>query len=496
MGISLKMQSSQLLSATAAAGNPVKCDGGSMNLSRDPRDAGSMGVKPYTSTVALAMTLNYIIGTGCFGLPYAFSKAGLVLTSLFLIVGGIIAMFSMNYTLESLARAEGVTSSKELAVSHLPEPKHGMTYRKFDFCTVADIFTGSRGKNVVQAIIWFYCLATLWSYASVFASSAASMLIKQCDITKDPSSSCEIAYCLSVAVYGVIVIALVVMDIGEQAKFQKFLSIYRIVALIVMLITMCIKIGFEGSQVAIRAQMIGSFNWEHFAKGFGPSILAINCHYNMPDALQPLDTKGSARMVTFFALGLSSIFYLALGLMGALAFDQVDELATLRWTVYTACGNGWEDCGSNTAGRVMGYILSYIVLFFPMINVLSAYPMIGVTVGDNIFTSVPKSIVARFGAGPSRTACRLFSAIPPLILAAFFRQLNMILTIGGLFGFLLGLTIPCCFQLASLKFCKDTWGTLASGCTEFTEKRISSIPVTLFFCLISLVLLIIAIITL
>ncbi|POM57945.1 Hypothetical protein PHPALM_15242, partial [Phytophthora palmivora] len=50
-------------------------------------EGGHMEVKPYGPAVTLAMALNYVIGTGCFGLPYAFMEGGIGLALTLMVVG-------------------------------------------------------------------------------------------------------------------------------------------------------------------------------------------------------------------------------------------------------------------------------------------------------------------------------------------------------------------------------------------------------------------------
>ena len=142
-------------------------------LSREAQlEASLYGVKPFNSTLATAICLNYIIGTGCFGLPYAFTQAGLVLTSGVLLVGGLFATLAMNYTLEFMARAEGKSARQRVAaVSRLSHyrlstlglascrpgemPQHRIGYRKFDFSKIGELFQGAKGRSLIQfAITW------------------------------------------------------------------------------------------------------------------------------------------------------------------------------------------------------------------------------------------------------------------------------------------------------------------------------------------------------
>lgn len=457
--------------------------------------ADTGGVKPYGPSITLAMALNYVIGTGCFGLPFAFKEAGVVLTAALLVTGVLGALVTMNYTLESLARAEGVC-----AATRGGAPLHRLTYRKFDFATIGDMFAGKLGKLTVQAVMALYCVGALWSYASVFASSVASLFFSyalgdDCDAyALQPSAGCLDAYYVGMAVFSAIVISMVLLDISDQASIQKFLSVYRIVALLLMLVTMLVKITVDGGDaLAARYTRIGAFNWSNFGKGFGPTLLALNCQYNMPDALQPLNPKSYARKVAFGALVIAGSFYLLVGLIGALAFDSINPLASLMWSSYTGCGNGWDECASTNP---FGVVVQLVVLIFPVVNVTSAYPMVGVTVGDNLLMSVPKSVSERLGASATRNVCRLLAAVPPLVLAVVFKKLDFIFSVAGLFGFLLGLSIPCWFQVIGSRYCKRVWGFSGAAITPFTEPIISSVNFASTFLAITFVILGVAIWTL
>ncbi|TDH72602.1 hypothetical protein CCR75_003888 [Bremia lactucae] len=466
-------------------------------LSRNPssRDGNYTAIKPYGPAVTLAMTLNYVIGTGCFGLPYAFMKGGIVLALLLMSVGILGSMITMNYTLESLARAEGVC-----AASAGGGPRHQITHRKFDFATIAEMFVGRLGKIVVQLVMGFYCIGSLWSYASVFSSSTASIFFsfvlgESCDVYgANPSSGCLNGYYVFMAIFSVIVLSMVVMDISDQAIAQKFLSVYRIVAFALMLLTMAIKVTSDGGTlVASRYDTIGSVNWGNFGKAFGPTLLALNCQYNMPDALQPLSPKSKARLVAFSALLIAGTCYLLVGLLGALSFDTINPLATLMWSSYTGCGNGWQQCEFTNP---VGICVQLIVLLFPVINVVSAYPMVGVTVGDNMLMSFPKHLTERFGRNVTRRMCRLSVAAPPILFAVVFKRLDFIFAIAGLFGFLLGLTIPCWFQIIGSRYCQRVWGNPGAAITEFTQPFVSSIPFATVLLVLTFVITAVAIATL
>ncbi|OQS01584.1 hypothetical protein ACHHYP_00578 [Achlya hypogyna] len=469
----------------------------------DLLDSSAMGVKTYGSFVAVATTFNYMIGTGCFGLPYAFASAGIGLTSIFLIVGFFGALITMNYTLESMARADGVlTAGKMTAVP----PEARLTYRKIDFSEIGEVFAGKSGFITVQAVLCIYCLGSLWSYASIYASSVASIfysyaLNDSCDAYAiNASTGCLNAYYGAMVIFSVLSIILVLMDLGDQQMLQKFLSAYRIVAFTLMLVTLTVKLVVDGSDaISARLDARGAwaFNLHNFSTGFGPTLLALNCQYNMPNALQPLEAKEkkNARLITFGSMTAAGICYFLLGLLGALAFDNVNPLASLMWSDFTGCGNGWGECASGGASW-LGAIVHIVILMFPVVNVTSAFPMVGLTVGCNILPSLPKSITAPLGTHRTHVLSRLIAVVPPLILAAVFKKIDAIFTFAGFFGFALGLIIPAGFQVVGLLFCRRVYGSIDAAWTPFTAPGVSSLGFSVSFLVFTFVVTLVALFSL
>lgn len=79
----------------------------------------------------------------------------------------------------------------------------------------------------------------------------------------------------------------------------------------------------------------GTVRWTAFAAGFGPALNAMANQYSMPDVIQPMRDKSWARAVGNVAFTFCTVVYVALGLMGSLAFDNVNRLISINWTTYT-----------------------------------------------------------------------------------------------------------------------------------------------------------------
>ncbi|RHY00714.1 hypothetical protein DYB36_013047 [Aphanomyces astaci] len=430
----------------------------------DYDNATVMGVRPYGRVIALAMTLNCMIGTGCFGLPFAFASAGISLTSLLLLLGTVGSLVTMNYTLEAMARAEGLSST------HHPA-HHRLTYRRHNFSCIGHLFAGQTGYTIVQIPLVLYSFGCLWSFASIFASSCASMFYTYVVVGDtcnayafDATSGCTAAYLASMFVFSILVVGLVLMEMGDQARIQKFLTIYRIVALSLMVGTMSFKLYVDGWD-AIQARLLArdvrtTSSFAHFSLAFGSTILALNCHHNMPDIMQPLSSKQHARQVVFAAMVIGCVFYFLVGILGALAFDHVNPLASLMWSDFTGCGNGWHPCSSSSVpgkpptSTWLGSTVHIIVIMFPVVNILSSYPMCGLTLASNLLSALPKSVTAPLGPSSAVQVARMLAVLPTLVLAAVFKNLDDIFTVTGLFGFVIGLVVPCWFQVVGISACR------------------------------------------
>lgn len=186
----------------------------------------SVSDNEYDTSTGVAMFVNYIVGTGCFALPFAFYQAGLGFASIMLIAGAALCAISGHFTLEVMARAQGYIDYKEKG-----EPRNHITNQKVDFSQMAGLFGGSILRGVTQIMIFMF--GTPWSYAGVFGSSLAALLFSyfsehQCDVYHDPNADCRMTYyiiLLSFAVYG---IGFSMMDVSEQVRKAPYVVMIKL----------------------------------------------------------------------------------------------------------------------------------------------------------------------------------------------------------------------------------------------------------------------------
>eukprot|EP01126_Amoeba_proteus_P008816 TRINITY_DN13336_c0_g3_i2.p1 TRINITY_DN13336_c0_g3~~TRINITY_DN13336_c0_g3_i2.p1 ORF type:complete len:199 (+),score=32.06 TRINITY_DN13336_c0_g3_i2:220-816(+) len=181
-----------------------------------------------------------------------------------------------------------------------------------------------------------------------------------------------------------------------------------------------------------------------------------------------------ASMALFTAAGI----YLLMSILAALFFGKhTRPLVILNWESYTGLEGGWG--GESYRSPWWATFVRLWVMFFPVFDMLSVFPMVGASLGNNIYLFMPDSVTKTRGG---LVLSRLIATVPPILFAAALHSIDTIFDITGLFAFFLQFLIPCALQWASINFCIGLWGarsweTSTSGCLSTKPW----IVVTLFF---------------
>ena len=492
-------------------------------------------------------------------MPSAFDAAGAKLAASSICVFAVLALICVLYVLEVNARAEGVYSHevdetpglgdgenadvveevtiqdgevKAVAVEGYPReegegeeeeeerrrrrrsehapllerdvPVHRVAYRRFDFVASALLFGGRKMQVFVQGVMGLYVYGCLWSFVSVFASTADTLFFKyvlthekgDCNIYHHPNSSCMLGYYIAVGIFGVFVVAVALRDVSEQKALQVAMTTYRFVAFAMILGTSLVALWSRNTWDPVNStdhapyvsKALDPVKWSGFGTAFTFSAVALNVHYNMPNVIQPIVApKSNLVKVATAGILVATACYLILGYVCGLVFGSgTIPLITLNWDKYTGHAGGWGE------GDTLwwAYILKIGIMLFPMLDMLTVYPIICVTLGDNLFHSAPEALIQfahdRFHLG--KRGCQLFfrilTAVPPLGLGMYTGNLSEIFTITGLFAFFLELIIPPLLWLQSYRYCVRKWGVAAAKtqyATVFSREWIAWSVLTIGF---------------
>lgn len=69
-------------------------------------------------------------------------------------------------------------------------------------------------------------------------------------------------------------------------------------------------------------------------------------------------------------------------------------------------------------------------MFFPVFDMLSVFPLVGISLGNSIQSFVPPSV--KLSPKAVLVACRLVGTVPPILLAAGLKQIDQIFGFTGM----------------------------------------------------------------
>jgi len=149
--------------------------------------------------VAVAFTVNYIMGTGFLTLPWAFSKAGVALGIIVLFCMSFLCNITKDFVLEALARENvlrecegrerafqdfhgledgpplqsppdmGLESQRfmtPLLSSNTSQGEGLVGERQVEVPEVCEVFLGMKGRRIYTLLVSIYLYGSLWGYSS------------------------------------------------------------------------------------------------------------------------------------------------------------------------------------------------------------------------------------------------------------------------------------------------------------------------------------------
>eukprot|EP00761_Pharyngomonas_kirbyi_P013833 gb/GECH01013862.1/.p1 GENE.gb/GECH01013862.1/~~gb/GECH01013862.1/.p1 ORF type:complete len:606 (+),score=81.08 gb/GECH01013862.1/:1-1818(+) len=438
--------------------------------------------KGYGVFVGYCFTVNYILGVGVLGIPYAFYQAGLALGPIVLLVLSFLAAIALSWVLETMARAEGIERDS-------PEFKIADD-RKFEVNQLCRMFLGRFWGGLYEVFVGLYLYGALWSYSTVFAESMAlnvplpvgpsDNLWYTCNVYQNGSGSCTAAYLIYIGIFALIVIPMTCLDLREQKPVQVIMALFRFFAMGLMVLTITVSIFTDPYSLYSPKDQPKDFskgsapytgdNSAFSLTGFAPVLPVLVysqiMHHSAPGLSEPVTKKKRVGHM-FYSVFITTFFgYSLLGLVLTLYYGKnISPTCSLNFSYY----RGGAAFGESKPW--WAYIIQYIIVLFPAIDVCSAFPLNGVTLGNNLlagFIGNPETREKRW----IRVLFRLLASIPPLIGASRVRQLDTILKYVGLSGFIIAFIYPAFLNMASSKKARQRFERFKTMYTTYFTRSV------------------------
>jgi len=321
--------------------------------------------------------------------------------------------------------------------------------RKFEVNTLCRVFLGKLGLRVYTGFLCLYIYCTLWAYTSVFAASMAGAAPLFADGDADSN------YLVFAVVFAAMVVPLSCMEMDEQVPVQVAMTGARFLMLGLMIGTSSLcaldsarEEGFVEDAPMVRLSGI--------SKMAPVMVFAHIYHHSIPGLAHPVADKeklsGMFRSTTVF----STVAYACIGLILSSSFGgNIEQSANLNWKGFTGGTAVYGGDGQIISIAWWAKAISLYVLCFPALDVVSAFPLNAMTLGNNMMGAFYGRNIHEVEKNRwIRTRFRLMASVPPIVFGILERQLGTITDYAGTTGFVIGFSFPALLYLRSRTLAK------------------------------------------
>ncbi|RMX67293.1 hypothetical protein DD238_002142 [Peronospora effusa] len=415
----------------------------------------------YSPHVAYAFTVNYILGVGSLGIPYAFYRAGLLMGNIMIVLVTLLSYMTVMWICETVARArEAFVLNFHLdetsALTSFTTSSTTLTYKQAtvtleyeDFPEVTQLcnrFLRPIGSKMYQICLLGLMYGGLVGYSQVFVNTFLTQV--------DHIGDWQLSSVHAAIVFACIVLPLSCSDLTEQIYVQLVMSVVRFAALLIMIISAVYAVyedPYDGGAKFtdnLEPPYMSDYSlvdMSGFGVMFSTSVFSQLFQHSVPGLLAPLGARNQEKAKAIFGSTLltTMMFYIALGSVSSLYFGpKLVTSVNLNWADFT-----WGIDDSMTLVPLWAKLLSMIVVVFPALDTLSVFPLICVTLGDNMAAVVPKRWTRGGRKSSWKLLCRFGAALPPLLISMFVSDLSVTLQISGLMGIYVAFFAPALLQL-------------------------------------------------
>ena len=268
----------------------------------------------------------------------------------------------MSNTVDS--DGESSTSKVLLCQTTTKHPNFEITtLRKFEQTEMCEIFFNRWVKYTYLLILSVYTFLATWTFSTVAGSAWAinipfnTSTIKQC-VEEDflhtviPAAPCLNSYYISLAIFGILVTLLSLLDLSEQALVQTFLGLLRFITVGAIVIYCIVKLA-QGSSHCLEegvynftitpqlqnvtltppiSRSVLKFDFFGWLTAIPVFTYAFILHSGIPSLTHPIRQKNGLRWLLLAMFVTAGISYFSLGIVVPLWFkSDIQETCTLNW---------------------------------------------------------------------------------------------------------------------------------------------------------------------
>ena len=461
----------------------------------------------YSPMVCYALTVNYILGVGCLGIPFAFLQSGIVFGTLIMIFLTLITLMTVLWVAEAGHRAiqmrlklssrtpsnsqldkltknnkeppinyNSIAASEKILfpgvdINQTSELFHGPLHEETETTSLVSEFLGPYWSIFYQSSLILLTSVGSLAYAQVFINTFISQLWPTCSVY------------IPMLIFGAMVVPLSCIDLAEQVNIQLIMAGLRFFSLGIIIIGILIAIAVDSTDSnnisnsfpnnnkeilspPYLATNIPYFQFSGFGVIFTTGIFSQLFQHSVPGLIRPLSLHHKRSVPSIFGAALltTGAIYIITGIGSVCYFgSNTKESINLNFVNFH-----WGISSDYTSYYIVGF-LSMIVVIFPALDTISIYPLIAHTLAGNLNAFFPhtyklfelfipnkESINGKDVRDRTLFFWRLIASAPPVLFSAFTTDLSISLQVAGICGLLVALVTPALLQQYSMKVLKES----------------------------------------
>ncbi|XP_054289417.1 transmembrane protein 104 homolog [Macrosteles quadrilineatus] len=418
----------------------------------------------YSSLTGLVYIFNLIVGTGALTLPAAFYRSGWALGSILMCILSFVSYVTATFVVEAMATSNALlnfSKAKQLRrIGHYLDMAHQISgytteseeesYRspseespltapgsiqnfpsdpvafytidnKVEMGEMAALLFNRGGRLAFFLCFVSYLFGDLSIYAAAIGQSLVDTYCKSTNFTDPDDKPCLPNHSYStIEAYRVFLITFLLIfgpfvffNVQKTKYIQLFTTLTRWLAFTVMIYLTVSRL--------LDPSVPHSSPHPAVVSGF-PSLLsscvyAFMCHHSLPSLLSPIRNKENLHRNLAADYLLVLMFYLTLAVPAVFAFPHINDLFTLNFVPQPGDSEELQ-------------IADYFLILFPVFTLTASFPVISVTLRNNLqsVVSPSRSKLLRLVILP------LAAVVPPVLLAVFLPNLQFLVGITGAYA--------------------------------------------------------------
>ena len=262
------------------------------------------------------------------------------------------------------------------------------------------LFCGSFWRNVYISILALSLGSALWVFSILFSQTmSVTIPVYRPDVscyTEGPGNQgvCDTRYVVNLLILALITTPLALMDVNEQAVLQDIMAAVRVIRCILMILTPLLALYFNNleqsfphrdytdstSMPLIMGSMDGIFIVISIA------VFSMFLNSSVPIAVDALQDLNQCYAVLTYGFAIAAIMYFLLGASVSFAFGSAtDNPCNLNWENFR-----WpmSECAEGSICDITSRFVSFVIVFSPMLDVVSVYPLTTIVLANSIWEVV------------------------------------------------------------------------------------------------------------